>query len=98
MPELKITAEKVKAAAAQCPDAANVLKQLFPEVFVDEKPQYIEVTESKTFDVRSGSYSLSNLRHKGYYLPVFYKHNDYEWAVERDDKGCDVLVQRLKKS
>src|SRR3990167_9250151 len=31
--ELKITAEQVKAAAAQCPDAKRVLETLFPKVF-----------------------------------------------------------------
>ena len=31
--ELKVTSEKVKAAAASCPEAKEVLTKLFPEVF-----------------------------------------------------------------
>jgi hypothetical protein len=33
--ELKVTDEKVKEAAASCPDARRVLQKLFPEVFVE---------------------------------------------------------------
>ena len=35
--ELKVTKERVIAAAAKCGDAANVLKELFPEAFVTPK-------------------------------------------------------------
>ena len=33
--ELKITTEKVQAGAAKCPQAAGVLKEMFPEAFKD---------------------------------------------------------------
>ena len=36
--ELKVTKERVVAAAAKCGDAARVLKELFPEAFVKPLP------------------------------------------------------------
>lgn len=35
--KLEITADKVKEAAAKCPQAEATLKTLFPEVFEDDK-------------------------------------------------------------
>src|SRR5213596_813976 len=36
--KLEVTQEKVVAAAATCPDAARILKELFPEAFKKEEP------------------------------------------------------------
>ena len=38
--ELKVTSEKVKEAAASCPQADAVLRKLFPEVFVVDLNRY----------------------------------------------------------
>jgi hypothetical protein len=37
--ELKITKERVLAAAKECSNAGQVLKKLFPEVFEDDIPK-----------------------------------------------------------
>jgi len=40
MTELKVTKEKVLIAAEKCPSAKEVLKELFPEVFVKKFKQW----------------------------------------------------------
>lgn len=41
--ELKITKEKVLAGAEKCPQAKQVLKEMFPEVFKDDK--YLDLSK-----------------------------------------------------
>lgn len=45
--ELKITDDKVREAAASCPDAKKVLKKLFPEVFSEVNTKTFSITSIK---------------------------------------------------
>ena len=96
--ELKVTKDRVVKAAASCGDAARVLKELFPEAFVDTQYQLDLPRDAQiTLDRRnSGSlvgkgYFLHNLPYSGI------KEGKYEWALELDSENETVLVQRLIK-
>ena len=43
--ELKVTEERVKAAAEKCGTAKEILKELFPEVFRESPPEWEDVTK-----------------------------------------------------
>lgn len=48
MNELKVTADKVLEAAQKCPQAKEALKTLFPEVFIQKKPELYIFEDSVT--------------------------------------------------
>ena len=58
MEELKVTKEKVLAAAEKCPTAKEVLEELFPEAFEDDKyPVKISIVGKKGYPT-DNSYSF----------------------------------------
>jgi len=62
MEELKITKERVLAAAGTCPTARKALEELFPEAFEKHEP-------STAFTERGGLEELAKLINNGENLP-----------------------------
>ena len=68
MEELKITKERVLAAAWDCPTAKEVLKKLFPEVFKESPPEWEDVTALCSFaaDTQDGPFIVCRGRKIGF--------------------------------
>jgi len=97
--KLEIEKEKVLEAAKKCPQAAEVLKTMFPEVFEDDALISLSIFAGKIFAtegrvvaaVRSSSRGDSKFDGKGLWLSEY-----YNWAIEYDN-GVMVLVPRKKR-
>jgi hypothetical protein len=87
--DLKVTKERVVAAAAKCGDAARVLKELFPEAF----PSPLVLGDGGTINGTSaiGPRVFGNQQRKAFYLATA-----YDWALVKDNEGCTVLVPTPK--
>lgn len=101
------TDAKVKQAAASCPDAQRVLKQLFPDVFVN--PTYDDlgrVNVPTLQDQKGVIYGQGDLvrpiidvRRAGSHAnKAVYLDQGLDWAIERDNSGYAVLVAYRKGS
>ena len=55
MKELKITEDKVLRASETCPDAKQVLKELFPEVFEEDENRRIDPAKLRIISLGEGS-------------------------------------------
>jgi hypothetical protein len=84
--DLKVTKERVVAAAAKCGDAARVLKELFPEAFV--KPHVA------SGELQIDGISRAEVREYGEYEGIGFYLDDYryDWAIVKDNEGTLVLV------
>lgn len=91
--ELKITKDKVLAAASKCSAAKETLKTLFPEVF---KPEPLNVSKFRgeigndyenIIEKRNGG----DLKNLGFYL-----NSKYTWKIVKEIDGIQVL-QMYKK-
>lgn len=105
---LQITDDKVRAAAAQCPDAKRILTTLFPTVFVD--PTFDDagrVRMPASVYASGGIYSNKILhpvlgtiverRDGGNLSGVgLFLSNQVDWAIEHDSTGWSVLVAYKK--
>jgi hypothetical protein len=89
---LTLTPEQIRKAASRCPDAAMVLKELFPHVFAEPLP-YRAVDGFLTLNARA----LGSLKGCGYYLPVLSAAvRNAGWKIVMDEHGAQVLVHELK--
>ena len=96
MKKLEITAEKIKAGAEKCPKAKKVLKEIFPEVFEDDK--YFELNKLETngycnrvnyniFTYKSCKNigldeSFIQIRKEGKFKNIaLYLDNNYNWKI-----------------
>jgi len=94
MNELTINKEKVLEAAKTCPDAAKVLKTLFPEVFKDEGGDvtilgYARIHSNKE-ECLLENRGIGRYKNKGFYLMP-----SFNWAIVKD-AGAEVLVPTRK--
>lgn len=101
--EIKITKERILDAASTCKEAKKVLKNLFPDIFEDEKyfdlselPKTIfsnEDAENAGFDNRY----FFEVRHDGEYkFKAFYLDNPYNWEIIIDSEGATCLIPTKK--
>ena len=82
--ELKISRERVLKAASKCPDAKNVLKTLFPEVFEEPDKKTVPLIESNTylFPVGHPMRNIIFIRNSGGVYP------------EQDEKGLFLATKK----
>jgi hypothetical protein len=98
--ELKVTDDKVREAAKSCPDAARVLKMLFPEAFKDDRYIMRDIEGIITFFDRHGNKFQILPRASGEFagrallLPL--TSHPYEWAIIND--GSPLLTLRRKEA
>lgn len=98
--ELKITKDKVLAAAGKCPDAKRTLEVLFPEAFKVD-PQ-IDLRKSST-DLRlhgmaDGVWICIEPRDEGPYEGIgFYLTGSVLWELVTDPDGVTVLIPRRQR-
>ena len=86
--ELKITSEKVLSAANKCPQAKEVLKEMFPEVFEENKSITVnDSTIKQHFCVRN----YGEFAYKSYYLS-----SSFNWEVKKDMEGLLCLIPTEK--
>lgn len=96
------TDDLVLKAAQKCPTAKDVLKELFPEVFVP-KEHVIEFQSGVTIQATNGKFApgvekrTSNSNLKGLFLPQNIDVDSVgsrkvSWTIQRDQFGYDVLV------
>jgi hypothetical protein len=93
--ELKITKEKVLSAAKKCSQAKEVLKEMFPEVFEDDK--FLNLDDSYFIDNMG-----YNAPHYGAILQVrgsgsfkyksFWLSGELNWQIKVDDLGNLCLI------
>lgn len=76
------TKEQILTAAAKCPQAEEVLKELFLDVFPTDKSVIVNDKFNDFICVREGG----EFHHKGFYLST-----KYNWTIENDN-GSQVLV------
>lgn len=85
--ELKITKQRVLAAAERCSDAKNVLKELFPEVF-----ENWELTQE---DIIGNSFRGKTLVDPSGMHLLFWLHGGFNWKVEKSNTGnCKLIPTR----
>jgi hypothetical protein len=97
--ELKIDSDRVKKAAAECPDAARVLKTLFPDVFVVDDGIVEPLVPSLMIDYKNQSSAIQvrNSTNKKYHNRTLYLTKNLNWKIEDDADGY-VLVARKKEA
>jgi hypothetical protein len=93
--ELKVQSERVVAAAAKCGDAANVLKELFPEAFkVGEfnlEPLGVNLQNAGDVNAwikagfnKSGLHPIQLRLGGPYHQKAFWLDSSYGWRVEKE--------------
>lgn len=103
--ELKVTKERVLAAAAKCSDASRILKELFPEAFSPEEKRLLFKQVGKRLEglYPDGSGCVTDISPvigktpedagRGLYLSA-----DIDWTLEPGSHtGSKLLVGRVKK-
>jgi len=85
--ELKITPDKVLSAAKKCPQAEAVLKEMFPEVFEEDKSVDVSKLGKSILDVRNGFEYMSK---------AFWLDDSYSWEIKRDSNNMLVLIPAKK--
>lgn len=98
--EVKTTDDKVREAAAACPDARVVLEKLFPDVFTRVKIYTGIVTI--LLDGTSLGASMrgsGNFTQRGIFLPTRISHEKrwINWIIVTDDAGEQVAVPEVIK-
>jgi hypothetical protein len=89
MAELKVTAERVKEAAASCQDADRVLRKLFPEAFAPEP--VLVVTRSDGALRVDGELLMA--RNSGNFAGrAIYLDGSHRWDIVKDNQGATCLV------
>lgn len=95
--ELKITSEKVLAAAAKCDTAKATLKVLFPEAFESEtlftKEQGSGVFDKNGTELLKGSFQIrtgGKFAYNGFYLS-----SNYKWTIENDGSQAVLVPKKL---
>jgi len=66
MKEYKITKERLKAMAEECPEAEGILKKGFPEAFKEEE-EWVDITMNITWTIDENSCGESGGVLHGYY-------------------------------
>jgi hypothetical protein len=87
--ELKITKEKVLAAAKKCSQAKDVLKEMFPEVFEEDK--YLNLTDESISSLLYAK-TTGNLAGKAFHL-----RSSYNWEIVKDFADNTCLVPTKKQ-
>jgi hypothetical protein len=93
--QLTITKEKVLEAAAKCSTAKDVLKTIFPEVFVDDK--FVDTSNWAPMVNGFGSYVIrpcgtGDLAGKALWLST-----DYNWRLSMDSDHHIVVIIPTRK-
>ena len=111
MKKLEITAEKIKAGAEKCPEAKEVLEEMFPEAFKDDK--YFELDKLKInkhfnefpIDIFTNKSCIDmvldnqfiQIRQGGEYQnKAFYLSNCCNWEIIKDAQDLLCLVPTKK--
>jgi hypothetical protein len=96
--ELKITKEKVLAAAEKCSTAKDVLKSMFPEAFEIKGGVKVTHWRGGIYTDATSGYSLLSNRNSGLYEnKAFALSNDFEWEIKLDHQGILCLIPIPKK-
>lgn len=90
MDELKITKEKVLAAAAKCSTAKEVLKEMFPEVFKEESI----IPNFKT--IQDASYSGMLMKSSEFNDAIFLNSDKYSWSLENRLGSLYLVAKKTK--
>lgn len=105
--ELKVTKENVLKAAEKCSTAKQVLKEMFPEAFEDDK-YFILTKLSRTKDAvlftdedaTSAGFidnQFMQIRSRGEYAgKAFFLSKLYEWEMKIDSRGDICLIPTKK--
>ena len=94
--ELKVTQERVKAAAAKCGDAKRVLQELFPEVFEDDQRVWIGLNSGVIEDV--DLVRLIERRAAGEYQNrALWLTPTHNWELRKDPGIAGMLLIPTKK-
>lgn len=106
MPEkiVHTTEEKVKAAAASCPDAKRVLKTLFPDVFSEDDQRFDGEGRLRFNHPTINGFiaipiigSIIEPRENGNLAKVsLYLNSTFTWSIVKDNHGKDCLVAHKK--
>lgn len=95
MSELKVSKEKVLEAASKCSNAKEILKTLFPEVFVEDKS--VDLVKLRDSGSKESVPSILGIRNHGKWKgKVFYLHSYYNWEIKVDIHGELCLVPTKK--
>lgn len=95
--KLETTKEKILKAAETSEQAKNTLKQLFPEVFEDDR--YINLYEmnNKNYHISDNQISLlicirtsNEYQNKGFYLS-----DQYNWEIVKDAASLVLLPTKI---
>jgi len=89
--ELKITPDKVLSAAKKCPQAKEVLKEMFPEVFEEDK--YFDLSNTTIYSPQVGI----AIRCSGEYAKKsFWLNDSWNWIIVKDseDKLCLIPTKK----
>ncbi len=97
--ELKITKEKVLSAAKKCSQAKEVLKEMFPEVFEDDK--YLELKNSSFTSAgykEPGYGDIIRVRQFGEFIgKAFWLNENLNWEIKIDKEGEKCLIPTKKQ-
>ena len=88
--ELKITPDKVLSAAEKCPQAKAVLKEMFPEVFEEDK--YLDLSSIKITGAIIQKRVEGEFKDKSFCL-----NKSFNWEIIIDDENMICLVPTKKK-
>lgn len=81
---LEITPDKVLSAANKCPQAKEVLKEMFPELFEDDKSVKVSHTD--------GFIAIRNNEESEYHGKSFWLSKRWNWEIKEDSCGSFCLV------
>lgn len=102
---LTVTSDRVRQAAAMCPAAETVLKELFPDAFKSKEINLslLEPTVARScgelFTEKStiaavGKYKLIAIRNGGQYKnKAFWLYSGFQWEIKIDNSdGSKILI------
>jgi hypothetical protein len=98
--ELKVTPEKVREAAAECPDARRTLKILFPDAFnkvngpivLGEGTIPLNLNGRSVLGVWCKDIARRGTDHSALYLPPI---QGTHWELQPDRHSKEIVVLRL---
>lgn len=104
--KIETTKERILEAASMCSAAKEILKDLFPQAFEDDKyfdlsklpnDNYCLFTNKAAKDAGFIDKSFLEIKVSGEYSKkAFYLNDDYNWELKRDSSGDLVLIPTEK--
>lgn len=85
---LEITPDKVLSAAKKCPQAKEVLQEMFPEVFEDDKLTKVGFTNDFI--------EIRNYEDSEYHKKAFWLSKCWNWEIKEDNCGSLCLIPTKK--